>query len=103
MALTSFIGVAPDSDFPLQNLPWGVFSRRTPVPSACSRASHVGVALGDVVVDVTELQQAGLLASGPHLTALDTTAGTFSHVCRAARWLVPLLSQDTCRQYLMCQ
>ncbi len=44
---------APGGDFPLQNLPLGVFS--TP-----GRSARVGVALGDAVVDVTAGVERGL-------------------------------------------
>lgn len=51
----AFIEVAQDSDFPLQNLPYGVFSES---PQAARR---VGVALGEWVVDLAALEQSGLL------------------------------------------
>ena len=40
-ARTSFVDVAPDSHFPIQNLPYGVFSRRS------DRRPRCGVAIGD--------------------------------------------------------
>jgi len=46
---------APDCDFPLQNLPFGIFS------DATRTAPRVGVALGDQIVDLAVLQAAGLL------------------------------------------
>jgi len=49
MALQSFIKVPSDSDFPLENLPFGVFSPRGAEP-------RVGVALGDFVVDLSVLE-----------------------------------------------
>jgi len=45
---------APDHPFPLNNLPCGVFS--TP-----DEESRCGVAIGDFVLDVTALEEAGLL------------------------------------------
>lgn len=48
--MESFIEVPSDSDFPLENLPWGVFE----VPGAGPQV-HVGVALGDHVISATEL------------------------------------------------
>jgi len=42
-------------DFPLQNLPFGIFSE------AGSSARRVGVAIGDQIADLSVLQQAGLL------------------------------------------
>src|SRR5215831_1594287 len=48
--LRSFIPVGPACDFPIQNLPYGVFS-------ADRLAPRVGVAIGDYVLDLFELQQ----------------------------------------------
>src|SRR4029079_2834908 len=55
-ALTSWIESAnsPDTDFPIQNLPFGVFSRRGAV------ARRVGVAIGDKIIDVAESLSANL-------------------------------------------
>ena len=50
-ALRSFIPVDPASDFPIQNLPYGVFS------TAASPTPRVGVAIGDYVLDLWELEQ----------------------------------------------
>ncbi len=52
MALKSFIDVAPDSHFPLENLPFGVFKPR-------NGEARIGVALGDSIVDLSALQEAG--------------------------------------------
>ena len=51
---------APDTDFPLNNLPCGVFSRDGEEP-------RCGVAIGDRIVDVMALEEAGLidLPGGP--------------------------------------
>ena len=56
--LKSFIEVAPDSDFPIQNLPYGVFSTPT------SAQKRVGVAIGDFVLDLAVLESEGLLKTG---------------------------------------
>jgi fumarylacetoacetase len=53
--LKSFVAVARDSHFPIQNLPYGVFT--TPA----NYAPRVGVAIGDLVLDLSALEQAGLL------------------------------------------
>jgi fumarylacetoacetase len=55
-ALRSFVSVPPDSHFPIQNLPYGVFRRRNR-----SSGVHVGVAIGGSVLDLTLLEQQGLL------------------------------------------
>ncbi|MCH9035312.1 MAG: fumarylacetoacetase [Planctomycetes bacterium] len=52
-ALTSWVDVSPDSDFPIQNLPYGVFQRGTSAPA-------VGIAIGDRVLDLSALHEAGL-------------------------------------------
>jgi fumarylacetoacetase len=57
-SLYSFIPVDPTSDFPIQNLPYGVFS------SGDGRAPRVGVAIGDFVLDLWELEQDGRLNVG---------------------------------------
>ncbi|MGX9390585.1 fumarylacetoacetase [Nitrobacteraceae bacterium UC4446_H13] len=56
--LKSFIDVAPDSDFPIQNLPYGVFS----MPTSTQR--RIGVAIGDFVLDLAALDSEGLLNTG---------------------------------------
>jgi len=61
-ALRSFIPVDPISDFPIQNLPYGVFS-------AHGLAPRVGVGIGDYVLDLWELEQDG---------RLDVEPGTFA-------------------------
>ncbi|NDC37090.1 MAG: fumarylacetoacetase, partial [Proteobacteria bacterium] len=50
----SFISYSPECPFPIQNIPFGVFS--TP-----GNPPHVGTAIGDQVLDLTILQQHGLL------------------------------------------
>ncbi|MGY4474885.1 fumarylacetoacetase [Bradyrhizobium sp. USDA 3364] len=57
--LRSFIDVAPTSDFPIQNLPYGVFSSKDGL------APRVGVAIGDYVLDLWELEQESRLDVGP--------------------------------------
>ena len=58
----SLFPVAPDSHFPLQNLPWGVF--RT-----SSSPWRVGMALGNFIIDLDALERQGLLVTpkGPGL------------------------------------
>src|SRR5258708_13271272 len=56
MALKSFIEVSPDSHFPLENLPFGVFQPR-------QGKSRVGVAIGDLILDLSALEELGNLRS----------------------------------------
>ncbi|XP_059175663.1 fumarylacetoacetase-like [Physella acuta] len=46
----SFISVAPDSDFPIQNLPYGVFS------TSANPNKRIGVAIGDYILDLSEVK-----------------------------------------------
>ncbi len=52
--LTSWIDVKPDSDFPIQNLPFGVYSHSGSTPKICT-------AIGNNVIDLSALFKAGLL------------------------------------------
>jgi fumarylacetoacetase len=54
-ALRSFVPVAADSHFPIQNLPYGAFRRRG------DPRAHLGVAIGDFVFDLFVAQEKGLL------------------------------------------
>ncbi|MBO6577163.1 MAG: fumarylacetoacetase [Rhodothermales bacterium] len=49
----SFLDIPSDHDFPIQNLPYGVFRPQ-------GQTARVGVALGDFVVDLAALANAGL-------------------------------------------
>src|SRR5581483_8996983 len=57
-SLRSFIPVDAASYFPIQNLPYGVFSTHGMAP-------RIGVAMGDYVLDLWELEQDGGLALQP--------------------------------------
>ena len=46
-----------DCDFPIQNLPFGVFSKDGEVPRCCT-------AIGDCVLDLAALEGAGLVQAG---------------------------------------
>jgi len=59
-SLRSFIDVPPQSPFPIQNLPYGVFR---PEPAAPPR---VGVAIGEWVLDLSVLEERGFFG-GPEL------------------------------------
>jgi fumarylacetoacetase len=52
MAFKSFIEVAPQSHFSIQNLPFGVFRPKQGPP-------RVGVAIGDLIVDLSVLEELG--------------------------------------------
>jgi fumarylacetoacetase len=57
----------PGAEFPIQNLPFGVFSRE-------SRAPRGGVAIGDSILDLGAAARAGLFA-GAALEAADAASG----------------------------
>jgi fumarylacetoacetase len=67
--LRSFIQVPPDCHFPIQNLPYGVFRR----PDADE--PRVGVAIGDMVLDLAILEQRGVLSHQPEASARGTARG----------------------------
>src|SRR5262245_19694434 len=53
-ALQSFLPIAADHPFPIQNLPLGVFRHD-------AQSSRIGVAIGDYVLDLATLTEDGLL------------------------------------------
>ncbi len=53
-SLQSWIEVQPDSDFPIQNLPFGIFKTQ-------SSNLRVGIAIGDQVLDLSILNKLGFL------------------------------------------
>ncbi|XP_065655482.1 fumarylacetoacetase isoform X2 [Hydra vulgaris] len=90
----SFIPVAEDSHFPIQNLPYGIFSTNGTDP-------RIGVAIGDHVLDLSKVKH---LFDGPELKNKEdvfaqTTLNAFMSLGRAA-WkearatLQRLLSKD---------
>jgi fumarylacetoacetase len=54
----SFVPVLPDSDFPIENLPYGVFSTTN------NPKKRIGVAIGDFILDLSTVKQ---YFTGPHL------------------------------------
>ena len=66
----SFIVVAENSDFPLQNLPYGVFQPQ-------GEHARVGVAIGTEVLDLEALEAAGLLPTGAQNVFGQTSLNAF--------------------------
>ena len=90
--LKSFIPVDPSSDFPIQNLPFGVFStRQSPEP-------RVGVAIGEWVLDLAELEKIGLLTPGSepvfNQPSLNDFVALGQSVWRSTRVQISLLLRD---------
>lgn len=56
--LTSWVEVAPNSDFPIQNLPFGIFRTESQFP-------HVCCAIGEYVIDLKALHVMGYLENLP--------------------------------------
>ncbi|KHN80931.1 Fumarylacetoacetase [Toxocara canis] len=54
----SFVEVAPNSDFPIQNLPYGIFS------TSSNPKKRIGVAIGDYILDLSLVKH---FFSGPNL------------------------------------
>src|SRR3954468_19078648 len=52
---------APDTDFPIQNLPFGIFKRK-----GATEAPRGGVAIGDQILDLAALE----IRTGPTLNGL---------------------------------
>jgi len=62
--LRSWVEVSPESDFPIQNLPYGSFLRKD---SHSAHPAHLGVAIGTQVLDLHVISEAGLF-NGPLLS-----------------------------------
>jgi fumarylacetoacetase len=92
----SFIDVAADSHFPIQNLPYGVFRPHG------AEVPRVGVAIGEMIVDLSVLEREALLhipASGGEMVFDRPSLNTFMGLGREAwlsvrRQLTHLLSRD---------
>ena len=89
----SWVGSAndPAAQFPLNNLPYGVFSQG-------ASAQHLGVAIGDQIVDVTALERDGRLAfagtlQSPVWNSFMALGG--SEWARLRAELTGLLAEDT--------
>jgi fumarylacetoacetase len=54
MSKHTWLSVAQDSDFSIENLPYGIFS-------AQEKSKRAGIAIGSFVLDLSELQSAGVL------------------------------------------
>jgi fumarylacetoacetase len=67
-ALSSWIAVPSDSDFPIQNIPFGVFQ-------TAEKSPRVATIIGDTLIDLAELAKAGYFSD----VEVDTTV--FSQSC----------------------
>lgn len=80
-ALTSWVesANAPDTDFPIQNLPFGVFSRKG------DSERRVGVAIGDQIVDIGESLSANLWSGKSRDVARSCDRPTLNELMQATR------------------
>ncbi len=96
--MTSWVESAndPECPFPIHNLPMGVFSKRGQEPRCCT-------AIGDKVVDLAALEEAGLLSAAPGVwvfgePSLNTFMGLGKSAWEAVRaQLWTLLASDNTR------
>lgn len=90
MTQRSFIDVTAESHFPIQNLPYGIFS-----PNASS-TPRVGVAIGEYVLDLSAIEDAGLLidANLPDNTFSQATLNPFMALGRKTWQTVRKVLQD---------
>ena len=88
-ALKSFLDVAEQSDFPIQNLPFGIFN------TASQPQARAGVAIGDWVLDLSVLESRGLLKPAAHAVFGVDTLNSFiklgRQVWRETRGAISLL------------
>src|SRR5690606_40858720 len=79
--LTSWVESAnqPGCDFPIQNLPFGVFRRK-----GAAEGFRTGVAIGDQIIDLRALHEAKIL-TGKAADALATLTGNTLNEFMAAR------------------
>lgn len=99
----SWIQVDVQSDFPLQNIPFGVFKLKEDPSSVRKeiRPSRVGVALGDKVIDLHALYSLGYLNDLPFIKTdflndhLNDMMLHGKEACRKLRWRIQeLFSED---------
>lgn len=63
--LRSWVPVDPNSDFPIQNLPFGIFS-------TSKKSPRVGVAIGEKIVDLLELASKGFISVDENILNQDS-------------------------------
>lgn len=71
----------PDTDFPIQNLPFGVFQHQGP-----SHDPRIGVAIGDHILDLSLCCQAGLLPNLPESIQRACCAPTLNPLMALGSW-----------------
>lgn len=77
------------SDFPIQNLPFGVFRRQ-----GQAEAPRIGVAIGDQILDLAACYQLGLLQELPEFVQVACTASSLNTLMALGRSTSSLLRQQ---------
>jgi len=92
----SWIAYSPDTDFPIENLPYGVFRR-----AGTNESPRIGVAIGDLILDLSVIADANLFTGALSNTKLfhQSTLNAFMSVGRpvwkeARSTIARLLSKD---------
>jgi fumarylacetoacetase len=80
--LTSWVESAndPGTDFPIQNLPFGVFKRQ-----GADEEPRVGVAIGDRIVDIAECRERGLFKGNTFTAALSCEVASLNPLMALGR------------------
>lgn len=91
--LKSWINVPKGSHFPIQNLPYGVFIKNT------SDEKHIGVAIGDQILDLYAVTKAGFFGNAKYLPNsgscfLESTLNSFMSLDRNAWMEARVIIQD---------
>ncbi|NEP01263.1 MAG: fumarylacetoacetase [Symploca sp. SIO2E9] len=83
-----------DTDFPIQNLPFGVFRDR-----GSTQSPRIGVAIGDQILDLTSCYQSGLLQQLPEHLQAACTASNLNPLMALGSWAS--LALRTCLSQLL--
>ncbi len=83
-----------DTDFPIQNLPFGVFRHQ-----GSTQSSRIGVAIGDQILDLTSCYQLGLLQELPEQLQAACTASNLNPLMALGSWAS--LALRTCLSELL--
>jgi fumarylacetoacetase len=90
-SLRSWIEVDTNSDFPIQNLPFGVFKTN-------NKTARVGVAIGKKIIDLFELSKAGFIETELDLLDTDSLNGLMAlgrkNATKLRNKLSELLNED---------
>src|SRR5438552_18931251 len=90
MPLKSFIEVPPDSDFPIQNLPYGIFRPR-------DGAARAGVAIGDLILDLSVLEERGFFSD---VVAAAVLSGSYRNLPPETAAATTLFASDSLNAFM---